>query len=151
VAGVIELVGGLLLLVGLFARPAAFILSGEMAVAYFMIRPPRGFFPLLNGGESEVFYCFAFLYLAFAGAGPWSLDQLWRRRSLKRRDCAVIRRADQGDAKPKVPEMPKPASGQGWNEWPNSTIVSVDRELGGREPPPLLREWMSRLFNSSRR
>ena len=82
VAGVIELVGGLLLLVGLFARPAAFILSGEMAVAYFMIRPPRGFFPLLNGGESEVFYCFAFLYLAFAGAGPWSIDQLWRRRSL---------------------------------------------------------------------
>ena len=82
VAGVIELIGGLLLLVGLFARPAAFILSGEMAVAYFMIRPPRGFFPLLNGGESEVFYCFAFLYLAFAGAGPWSIDQLWRRRSL---------------------------------------------------------------------
>jgi putative oxidoreductase len=82
VAGVIELIGGLLLLVGLFARPAAFILSGEMAVAYFMIRPPRGFFPLLNGGEAEVFYCFAFLYLAFAGAGPWSIDQLWRRRSL---------------------------------------------------------------------
>jgi hypothetical protein len=64
-------------------RPAAFILSGEMAVAYFMTRPPRGFFPLLNGGESEVFfYCFAFLYLAFAGAGPWSIDPLWRRRSL---------------------------------------------------------------------
>ena len=82
VAGVIELIGGLLLLVGLFARPAAFILSGEMAVAYFMIRPSRGFFPLLNGGESEVFYCFAFLYLAFAGAGPWSIDQLGRRRSL---------------------------------------------------------------------
>ena len=82
VAGVIEIVGSPLLLVGLFVRPAAFILSGEMAVAYFMIRPPRGFFPLLNGGESEVFYCFAFLYLAFAGAGPWSIDQLWRRRSL---------------------------------------------------------------------
>jgi putative oxidoreductase len=80
VAGVIELIGGLLLLVGLFARPAAFILSGEMAVAYFMIRPPRGFFPLLNGGEAEVLFCFAFLYLAFTGAGPWSIDQLWRRK-----------------------------------------------------------------------
>ena len=78
VAGVIELVGGLLLLVGLFTRPAAFILSGEMAVAYFMIRPPRGFFPLLNGGEAEAFYCFAFLYLAFAGAGVWSIDYFWR-------------------------------------------------------------------------
>ena len=82
VAGVIELIGSPLLLIGLFTRPVAFILSGEMAVAYFMVRPPRGFFPLLNGGEAEVFYCFAFLYLAFAGAGPWSVDQLWRRRSL---------------------------------------------------------------------
>jgi putative oxidoreductase len=80
VAGVIEIVGSPLLLVGLFVRPAAFILSGEMAVAYFMIRPPRGFFPLLNGGESEVFYCFAFLYLAFAGGGAWSIDHIWRRR-----------------------------------------------------------------------
>ena len=79
VAGVIELVGSLLLLVGLFTRPVAFILSGEMAVAYFMLRPSRGFFPLLNGGEAEVFYCFAFLYLAFAGAGPWSIDHSWRR------------------------------------------------------------------------
>lgn len=82
VAGVIELIGSPLLLIGLFTRPVAFVLSGEMAVAYFMVRPPRGFFPLLNGGEAEVFYCFAFLYLAFAGAGPWSIDQLWRRRSL---------------------------------------------------------------------
>ena len=82
VAGVVELIGSPLLLIGLFTRPVAFVLSGEMAVAYFMVRPPRGFFPLLNGGESEVFYCFAFLYLAFAGAGPWSVDQLWRRRSL---------------------------------------------------------------------
>ena len=79
VAGVIELVGSLLLLVGLFTRPVAFILSGEMAVAYFMLRPSRGFFPLLNGGEAEVFYCFAFLYLAFAGAGPSSIDHSWRR------------------------------------------------------------------------
>ena len=82
VAGVIELIGSPLLLIGLFTRPVAFVLSGEMAVAYFMVRPPRGFFPLLNGGESEVFYCFAFLYLAFAGAGPWSVDYTWRHRSL---------------------------------------------------------------------
>jgi putative oxidoreductase len=79
VAGVIELIGSPLLLIGLFTRPVAFVLSGEMAVAYFMVRPPRGFFPLLNGGEAEVFYCFAFLYLAFAGAGPWSIDRLWHR------------------------------------------------------------------------
>ena len=79
-AGVIEIIGSPLLLIGLFTRPAAFVLSGEMAVAYFMVRPPRGFFPLLNGGEAEVFFCFAFLYLAFAGAGPWSIDQLWRRK-----------------------------------------------------------------------
>ena len=78
VAGVIELVGGLLVLVGLFTRPAAFILSGEMAVAYFMVRAPRGFFPLVTGGEADVFFCFAFLYLAFAGAGPWSVDHAWR-------------------------------------------------------------------------
>jgi putative oxidoreductase len=78
-AGILELVGSLLLLVGLFTRPAAFVLSGEMAVAYFMLRPPRGFFPLTNGGEAEVFYCFAFLLLAFAGAGPWSFDFIKRR------------------------------------------------------------------------
>ena len=77
-AGVIEIICTPLLLVGLFTRLVAFILSGEMAVAYFMLRPPRGFFPLLNGGEAEVFYCFAFLYLAFAGAGVWSVDYFWR-------------------------------------------------------------------------
>jgi putative oxidoreductase len=78
-AGAIEIVGSLLLLVGLYARPAAFIMSGEMAVAYFMIRPPRGFFPYVNGGNLEVIYCFVFLYLFFAGPGPWSLDATRRR------------------------------------------------------------------------
>jgi putative oxidoreductase len=73
-AGLIELIGGLLVLIGLFTRPAAFILSGEMAVAYFMAHAPRGFFPLLNGGEAAVFYCFAFLLLAFTGGGVWSID-----------------------------------------------------------------------------
>jgi putative oxidoreductase len=78
VAGVIEIICTPLLLIGLFTRLVAFILSGEMAVAYFMVHVPRGFFPLVTGGEAEVFYCFAFLYLAFAGAGVWSIDYSWR-------------------------------------------------------------------------
>jgi putative oxidoreductase len=73
-AGVIELVGSALLLIGLFTRPAAFIMSGEMAVAYFMAHGPRGFFPILNQGELALLFCFVFLYLAAAGGGPWSLD-----------------------------------------------------------------------------
>lgn len=76
VAGVLELVGGALLLVGLFTRPVAFILSGQMAFAYFMMHAPQGFFPVLNGGELAVLYCFAFLYYAVAGAGAFSLDNL---------------------------------------------------------------------------
>jgi putative oxidoreductase len=73
-AGVIELVGGALLLVGLYTRIAAFVMSGEMAFAYFMSHAPRGFFPILNGGELAVLYCFLFLYFAVAGGGAWSLD-----------------------------------------------------------------------------
>ena len=76
IAGIIEFVGGLLVLIGLFAPIAAFVLSGEMAIGYFMVHAPQGFFPILNQGEGAVFYCFAFLYLAAAGAGPWSLDRL---------------------------------------------------------------------------
>ena len=79
VAGVLEFFGGLLLLIGLFTRPVAFILSGQMAVAYFMVHAPQGFFPLQNKGELAVLYCFVFLYLAAAGAGAWSVDNLWRR------------------------------------------------------------------------
>ena len=74
-AGLLELVGGLLLVVGLFTRPAAFVLSGMTAVAYFYAHAPRGFFPILNGGELSVLYCFVFLYLAAAGGGDWSLDK----------------------------------------------------------------------------
>jgi putative oxidoreductase len=74
--GVIELVGGVLIVLGLFTRPVAFILSGDMAVAYFIAHAPRGFFPLLNGGELAIIYCFAFLYLAAAGGGEWSIDNL---------------------------------------------------------------------------
>jgi putative oxidoreductase len=90
VQGVIELVGGLLLALGLFTRPVAFILSGDMAVAYFMAHAPRGFFPMLNGGDAAILYCFIFLYIAAAGPGPWSLDAMMRGRS---EDPAYRRRA----------------------------------------------------------
>jgi putative oxidoreductase len=79
VAGILEFFGGLLILVGLFTRPVAFILSGQMAVAYFMVHAPRGFWPIVNGGELAVLYCFTFLYLAAAGGGPWSLDRQLRK------------------------------------------------------------------------
>jgi len=77
-AGVLELVGGFLLLLGLFTRPVAFVLSGLMAFAYFIAHAPRDFWPLLNGGELAVLYSFLFLYLAAAGGGPWSVDR-WMR------------------------------------------------------------------------
>src|SRR5215510_13199629 len=79
IAGILELVGGVLLILGLFTRPTAFILSGMCAVAYFMAHAPRGFFPILNGGELAVLYCFVFLYLAAADPGPWSLDAMRKR------------------------------------------------------------------------
>ena len=78
-AGAIELVGSVLLLIGVFSREAAFIMSGEIAVAYFMRRAPNGFFPQVNGGGLEVLFCFVFLYLFFAGPGPWSVDAARRR------------------------------------------------------------------------
>jgi putative oxidoreductase len=73
-AGVLETFGGLLLLLGLLTRPVAFLLSGEMAFAYFMAHARRGFWPILNRGEVVVLFCFIFLYFAAVGAGPWSLD-----------------------------------------------------------------------------
>ncbi|HZQ01293.1 MAG TPA: DoxX family protein [Reyranella sp.] len=73
-AGFIELIGGALLVLGLFTRPAAFIVSGMCAVGYFTVHAPRGFFPILNGGELITLYCFVALYIAAAGAGPWSID-----------------------------------------------------------------------------
>ena len=73
-AGIVELVAGILLVLGLFTRPAAFIASGMTAVAYFYAHAPQGFFPILNKGELAVLYCFVFLYIAAAGAGPWSID-----------------------------------------------------------------------------
>lgn len=74
-AGVLEVVGSLLLLFGLLTRPTAFILSGEMAFAYFIGHAPEGWIPLLNGGEPAILFCFIFLYLAAAGGGAWSLDR----------------------------------------------------------------------------
>src|SRR5215217_705773 len=79
-AGVLEVFGGLLLLLGLLTRPVAFLLAGEMAVAYFRSHAPQGFWPLLNRGELAALYCFLFLYFAAAGGGLWSLDALWLRR-----------------------------------------------------------------------
>jgi putative oxidoreductase len=75
-SAVIELVGGVLLTLGLFTRFAALIMSGEMAVGYFLVHAPKSFYPYLNGGELAIMYCFVFFYLVFAGAGPLSFDAL---------------------------------------------------------------------------
>jgi putative oxidoreductase len=74
IAGLFELVGGALIVIGLLTKPVAFVLSGLMAAAYWIAHAPEGFFPLLNRGELAVLYCFVFLYFACAGAGPWSVD-----------------------------------------------------------------------------
>ena len=84
-SGWLELIGGLLIVLGLFTRVTAFILSGEMAVAYFMAHSAKSFYPELNHGELAVLYCFVFLYLAAAGAGPWSIDANRRRSGTRGR------------------------------------------------------------------
>lgn len=76
VAGVLEVFGGLLILLGLFTRPTAFLLSGLMAFAYFIAHAPQGFWPIANGGELAILYCFTFLYLSVAGGGTWSIDSI---------------------------------------------------------------------------
>lgn len=81
VAGLFEFIGGILIMIGLLTRPVAFLLSGQMAVAYFKVHAPMGFWPTKNEGEAAVFYCFLFLYLCFAGPGSWSLDGLFGFRS----------------------------------------------------------------------
>lgn len=90
IAGVLEFFGGLLLLLGLFTRATAFILSGLLAVAYFMAHAPQGFWPIINKGELAALYSFVFLYLAVAGGGAWSIDSLWSRSNTAH---------DAGDAK----------------------------------------------------
>lgn len=80
IAGCMDITGGPLIALGLFTRPVAFLLSGEMAIGYFVVRAPHGFFPILNGGEVNVVYSFLFLYFAAAGGGDWSLDRVLRKR-----------------------------------------------------------------------
>lgn len=75
IAGIIELVGGALVTIGLFTRYAAFIMSGEMAAAYFLFHARQGFYPVMNQGEAAILFCFVFLYIAAAGPGPWSVDR----------------------------------------------------------------------------
>jgi putative oxidoreductase len=87
-AGVIECAAGVLVTIGLFTRLAAFIASGEMAVAYFMQHFPQGFWPLANKGEAAILYCFIFLYIAAAGPGAWSVDRLRTRSSMSAADRA---------------------------------------------------------------
>lgn len=79
IGGALELIGGLMLLFGLFSRAVAFVLSGEMAVAYWMFHAPESTFPSVNGGDAAILYCFVFLLIAAAGPGPWSVDAMMRR------------------------------------------------------------------------
>ena len=78
-AGFIELIGGALLIIGFLTQPVAFVISGEMAFAYFIAHAPKSFFPLINGGTLAIIFCFACLYLSTAGAGPWSVDAAMKR------------------------------------------------------------------------
>jgi putative oxidoreductase len=91
IGGVLELVGGLAIALGAFTRPVAFVLAGEMAVAYFQFHAPQAFFPTTNNGVPAVLYCFVFLYLLFAGAGPWSVDALLARTRAMPNAAAVPR------------------------------------------------------------
>jgi putative oxidoreductase len=88
ISGLLELIGGLFVLVGLFTRPVAFLLSGEMAVAYFMVHAPMAWWPIHNKGEPAVLYCFVFLYFSVAGAGPLSLDRFRNRSATAPPDAA---------------------------------------------------------------
>jgi putative oxidoreductase len=102
-AAFLEVFGGLFILLGLFTRPVAFVLSGEMAFAYFMGHAPNGLWPVLNGGSPAIFYCFVFLYLSAAGGGPWSLDAA--RKTPEMRDLAGKRKTAGGDV-----DFPSPRS-----------------------------------------
>lgn len=91
IGGVLEVVGGLLIVLGLFTRPVAFVLAGEMAVAYFQFHYPQSFFPTVNNGIPAVLYCFLYLYFMFAGAGPWSLDAVIAARAVGTTDRVGFR------------------------------------------------------------
>lgn len=105
VAGVIETVGGFLILIGLFTRPAAFIASGEMAVAYFKVHIHRSFFPINNRGDNVVLFCFVMLFLAFSGGGAWALDR-WLARVRRHREAGSASHA----TFPPPGRVPVPAS-----------------------------------------
>jgi len=90
VAAILEVIGGGLMLVGLFSRPVAFVLSGEMAFAYFIGHAPQGFWPVLNQGSPAIIFCFVWLYFSAAGPGPWSLDALWRRTARSHGDTPSV-------------------------------------------------------------
>jgi putative oxidoreductase len=94
-ASVLEIFGGALLLLGLFTRPVAFIVSGEMAVAYFMVSAPIDFWPIVNNGVTPILFCFIWLYFSAAGAGPWSLD------ALREAAPAAVNRPEAGIAMPR--------------------------------------------------
>lgn len=83
IAGLIEVVGGWLLLLGLFTRPVALVLAGEMAVGYFLVHAPLGFYPAINAGEPAILFCFVFLYMAAAGPGAWSVDEVRAAKSVR--------------------------------------------------------------------
>src|SRR6266852_1483429 len=91
IGGILEFVGGLAIVLGLFTRPVAFVLAGEMAVAYFQFHYPQSFFPTVNNGIPAVLYCFVYLYFMFAGAGPWSIDALIAARSVGMTDRVGFR------------------------------------------------------------
>ena len=111
VAGALELVGGALMIIGLFTRPVAFILSGLMAFAYFIAHAPQGFWPIVNRGELAALYSFVFLYFAAAGGGPWSLDQALRRRD------------DAWSGDPALAASTTPSAS--WLDWPRSTPATA--------------------------
>lgn len=91
VAGIFELIGGLMLIAGFLSRPVAFLLSGEMAIAYWMAHAPQSTFPSNNGGEAAILYCFIFLFIAAAGPGPWSVDaKMGRRAMISDEDSTVV-------------------------------------------------------------
>ena len=96
IGAILELMGGLMLLAGFLSRPVAFVLSGEMAVAYWMFHAPQSTFPLQNGGDAAILYCFVFLLIAAAGPGPWSVDAAISRK----RHAAIIEDRDTGEPMP---------------------------------------------------
>jgi putative oxidoreductase len=142
IQGSIELIGGLLFALGLFTRPVAFLLAGDVAVAYFMANAPKGFFPLLNGGELAVVYCFVFLYFWLAGAGEWSLDRLLAKEpAVREMPYAEMRFVGEPWAVRCVSAAAAPenrAAAEAAVDGPRAGSVNrpAGRDRGGQAPPP---------------